>query len=209
MKITFSLALWLSLFLMSCSMARRPTHVFYLHGKIVEEQGVNAYSETFGPYLYQDIIDSLSGDGIVMHNEVRTTKTDFYAFGQKISRQIDSLIREGFKPERITVVGASKGAVLAMYVSHLNTQPINYVLLGANNDYVEKENDWTLHGRILGIYEASDALAGKNYQHWIAKSKATAQYVELQLHTGLGHGFLYRPLPEWLGPARAWMDDGK
>jgi hypothetical protein len=27
---------------------------------------------------------------------------------------------------------------------------------------------------------------------------------EIVLRTGLGHGFLYRPLPEWMTPALAW-----
>ncbi len=27
---------------------------------------------------------------------------------------------------------------------------------------------------------------------------------EIVVHTGLGHGFLYRPLPEWLNPVVEW-----
>jgi hypothetical protein len=28
---------------------------------------------------------------------------------------------------------------------------------------------------------------------------------EIVLRTGLGHGFIYRPLPEWVNPAVEWI----
>ena len=30
------------------------THIFYLHGRIVQEQGINALSEKFGKYEYAE-----------------------------------------------------------------------------------------------------------------------------------------------------------
>ena len=63
-------------------------HVFYLHGMIIEVQGVNAVSDDFGPYKYNSIIDSLDAAGYQVHSEVRTAKNDFNAFCQKVSREI-------------------------------------------------------------------------------------------------------------------------
>ena len=186
--------------------ATHEKHVFYLHGMIIEMQGIHAVSEQFGPYEYTAILDSLEASGAVVHSEVRTEETDFTGFAEKTSEQIDSLIAHGVAPSDITVVGASKGGMLAMNISHLNKHPVNYVLLGADSDYSEKTFDWTLHGNILGIYERTDDIAGNNYQYWIDRSPEALRFVALEINTGLSHGFLYRPIPEWLYPAREWIN---
>ena len=49
------------------------------------------------------------------------------------------------KPENITVIGASKGAIIASNISNINKNPINYVLLAGNNDYQEEHNNWLFH----------------------------------------------------------------
>lgn len=180
-------------------------HLFYLHGRIIELQGTDAVSPEFGPYLFNAIIDSLKVTGNVLHFEVRNAQTDFDEFCRKTSAEIDQLISEGIAPGEITVIGASKGAVMAMAISDLNQNPVNYVLLGANNDYLEKTYSWNLHGRILGIYERSDSIAGKDYSFWIHASSNAKEFQELEINTGLGHGFLYRPRKAWLEPARNWM----
>ncbi|MFK7933387.1 MAG: alpha/beta hydrolase [Saprospiraceae bacterium] len=195
------------IWLLHCTNTTPPKqHIFYLHGRIVELQGANAEHPQFGKYLYHDIIDSLKTENTIVHHDLRPADVDFNAYAERIAQQIDSLIQMKVAPEYITVVGASKGAVLAMYISHLNPNPINYVLLAANNDYIERENDWRLHGRILGIYERSDSLAGKHYRHWIARSTEAVRFEEIEINTGLGHGFLYRPLGEWLELTRGWIE---
>lgn len=181
-------------------------HLFYLHGRIIELQGIQAVSPQFGPYEYEKIIDSLSTITSYIHAEVRKDTVDFYDFCTHISAEIDQLISDGVDPQSITVLGASKGAVMAMQISHDNPNPINYVLLAANNDNIEQTNDWSLNGRILGIYETSDQLAGKNYDYWLARSEQTLAFEQIELNTGLGHGFIYQPLPEWLEPLKKWME---
>ena len=196
--------LWAGL---SCAQHSQPRkHVFYLHGMIVQVQGINAVSETFGPYRYTDIVDSLKAAGYEVHSEVRPPDTQFEAYARKISGQIDELIGKGVKAGDITVIGASAGAQMAMAVSDQNPNPVNYVLLAANSDRLESTYSWKLHGRILGIYERSDQIAGKNYDHWKDRSADALEFVQLEIHTGLDHGFLYQPLREWLEPARLWMD---
>ena len=201
-----------SFWLLSASLAGQDTrpvkHVFYLHGMIIEVQGVNAVSDVFGPYKYSGIVDSLNAAGYQVHSEVRTAKTDFNAFCQKVSREIDQLILDGVSPRAITVIGASKGAMMAMQISGLNKHPVNYVLLGANSDSTEQRFDWELHGHILGIYEKSDTVAGKDYSYWINRSPEAKEFEQLEINTGLGHGFLYRPIKEWLGPAKEWIERG-
>jgi len=189
--------------LISCSQKQESMkHIFYLHGMIIEIQGINAVSPQFGAYEYTAIIDSLEATGAEVHAEVRTENTDFYEFGKKISKEIDVLISKGVNPEDITVIGASKGGMIAMYISDLNTNNVNYVLLGSSSEYSQKTFDFNLHGNILGIYEKSDTVAGNNYQHWIDKSTNATSFEQLQINTGLGHGFLYTPNRAWLNPAR-------
>lgn len=199
--------LFLATFFLSCQSSLTSTkHVFYLHGRIIELQGINAISEQYGRYEYQRIIDSLKSTRAVVHGEVRMATTDFEAFCQKTSKEIDDLINNGIMPGDITVIGASKGAVMAMNIANQNTHPINYVLLAANNDYTERENDWNLHGNILAIYEKSDAIGGKHYQYWIDRSTNAKRFKQIEINTGLGHGFLYRPIPEWWEPTKKWIN---
>ncbi|MFK7972382.1 MAG: hypothetical protein AB8F95_18580 [Bacteroidia bacterium] len=201
--------LLLSSFVAGCQSEDKATkHIFYLHGRIIEVQGVDAVSEKFGEYHYNDIIDSLKSTGAVIHNEVRTTQTDFQTFCIRTSGEIDRLIAKGVKPEDVTVIGASKGAVMAMNISNMNIHPVNYVLLAANNAYIEREQQWNLHGRILGIYERSDSLAGRPYDHWITVSSNAVEFEQIEINTGLGHGFLYQPLEAWLRPVKKWMYAG-
>ena len=184
-------------------------HLFYLHGRIIELQGLPAESPEFGRYEYQAIIDSFRQNGFVVHHQVRTATSDFFSFVEALSLEIDSLLNEQVTPSNITVVGASKGAVMSMYLSHLNPVPIRYVLLGANNDQIEEQFDWQLHGTILGVYEASDLLAGKNYDYWANRSPKAERFEQLRLNTGLDHGFFYRPIQEWLKPTIAWAKHGQ
>ncbi len=189
--------------LISCSQKKESMkHIFYLHGMIIEVQGIHAVSPQFGAYKYTAIVDSLKATGADVHAEVRTEKTDFYEFGKKISKEIDELIAKGVAPSDITVIGASKGGMIAMYISDMNINKVNYVLLGSSSDYTRKTFDWNLHGNILGIYEKSDTVAGNSYQYWIDKSSNAASFEQLQINTGLGHGFLYTPNKAWLDPAR-------
>jgi hypothetical protein len=95
---------------------------------------------------------------------------------------------------------------MAMDIANRNTHPVNYVLLAANNDRLEQEYDWNLHGNILGIYERSDSIAGKDYRYWINRSTHAVRFEQLELNTGLNHGFLYSPIPEWFTPAKNWMN---
>ncbi|WP_297795731.1 hypothetical protein [uncultured Eudoraea sp.] len=179
-------------------------HIFYLHGMIIEVQGINAVSDQFGPYEYNAIIDSLKATGAEVHAEVRTEETDFFEFGKKISKEIDGLISKGVAPSDITVIGASKGGMIAMYISDMNPHKINYVLLGSDSPYTRKTFDFNLHGTILGIYERSDNIAPDNYQYWIDKSTNAGKFEQLRINTGLGHGFLYTPNKAWLLPATEW-----
>ena len=180
-------------------------HIFYIHGRIMEIQGRNAYSEDFGKYEFDSIISAIKVEKSVVHYEIRNKNVDPKEYAILVSKQIDSLINNGVKPIDITVVGASKGAIIASHISSLNTKPINYILLAGNNEYQETNNDWKFHGQILCIYDLSDGIAGKNYSYWKNRKNFTTKFEQLEIQTNLGHGFLYKPLSVWTEPARKWI----
>lgn len=182
-------------------------HVFYLHGRIIEMQGKNAVSEVFGTYEFDSIVAALNGENTVVHAEVRATDVDTREYALHMVKQIDSLIENGVVATNITVIGASKGAIIAAHLSSFCIHPINYVFIAGNNDYQEANNDWKFHGQVLCIYDPSDEIAGKDYSYWNNKEQLTTKFEQLALNTNLGHGFLYKPLDVWVVPVRNWIND--
>lgn len=189
----------------SCN-AQLPTkHIFYLHGRIIEQQGKNAISEQYGKYELDSIITALKVENGIVHAEIRNSNVDYKLYAEKVSKQIDELLESGIEAKNITVIGASKGAIIACNISSLNTNAINYVFLAGNNDYQEMNNEWKFHGQVLCIYDSSDDIAGKNYDYWKAKDNFTTKFEQIELKTNLGHGFLYKPLNVWMEPTKKWI----
>lgn len=180
-------------------------HIFYIHGRIIEMQGKNAFSEEYGTYEFDSIISALKVENAIIHSEIRNTDVDVKKYAIHISKQIDSLINLKINPKNITVIGASKGAIIAANVSDINVNAINYVLLAGNNEQQELNNDWKFHGQVLSIYDLSDGIAGKNYDFWKNKKNYTTKFEQLEINTNLGHGFLYKPLEAWVKPTRKWV----
>lgn len=180
-------------------------HIIYIHGRIIEEQGKNAVSEEFGKYELDGIIAALKVANSTVHYDVRKENVEPREYAVKISKQIDSLIHLGVKATNISVIGASKGAVIASNVSDINLNPINYILLAGNNQFQETNNNWKFHGQVLCIYDLSDTIAGKNYDHWKNNENYTTKFEQLELKTNMGHGFLYKPLAAWIKPTKKWI----
>ncbi len=180
-------------------------HIFYIHGRIIEQQGKNAFSESYGEYDLDGILAAIEVNESVIHYEIRTENVNVRAYAMKVSKQVDSLISLGVEPINITVIGASKGAIIASNVSDLNKHHINYIFLAGNNEYQEQNNDWKFHGQVLCIYDLSDEIAGKNYSYWKTKDNHTTKFKQLEIKTNLGYGFLYKPLDDWTKPAKKWI----
>ena len=194
---------------MKLKVAARDKHIFYIHGRILEVQGKNAYSEHFGKYEFDNIVSALKVENSIVHDEVRNENVNPQEYAIYVSKQIDSLISKGVLPIDITVVGASKGAIITANISDVNINPINYILLAGNHDYIEANNDWKFHGQVLCIYDLSDQIAGKNYDYWKNKENFTTKFEQIEIKTNLGHGFLFKPLSVWIEPAKKWISTQK
>ena len=59
-------------------------YLFYLHGKIIEDQGLPAISPSYGEYEYEAILEKLRGHGFVVISEQRPKNTDGATYARKI-----------------------------------------------------------------------------------------------------------------------------
>lgn len=178
-------------------------YLFYLHGRIVEDQGPDAVSPEFGRYEYAAILERLAETDVIVVSEVRAPATDVEAYADTVASQIRHLIARGVEPRNVTVIGASKGSAIAMLVSTRLAEPVRYVLLASCNDYVADAVTSSLHGDVLSIYEASDPY-GQSCGSIFERSPDLGERHEIRLDTGLRHGFLYKPLEAWVRPALSW-----
>ncbi|MBE9462288.1 serine hydrolase domain-containing protein [Dyadobacter subterraneus] len=181
-------------------------YVFFLHNKFIEENDLDAKHPDYGIAEYDQILDYYTKQNFVVISEKRPGKTDVKLYAQKVVNQIDSLLSKGIKPSKITVIGTSKGGYIAQFVSSLaKNKDLNYVFIGGcGEEDIVKIPDINFSGNILSIYEKSDTI-GQSCTNMKLKSVNTiSRYKEIELNTGLKHGFLFKALPEWLEPSSKW-----
>ena len=185
-------------------------YLFYLHGKIVEDQGANAVDTVngYGAYQYEDILNAFRKANFIVLSEVRQKNTDPVEYAHKVVSQIDSLIKDGVNANDITVVGASKGAVIAMLISsYLKNKVVNFVFLaGCMNNLLQAFPQIQFCGNILSVYEKSDDIGHSCAEFKTKTSLAIPHYKEIELNTGLKHGFIFKPLQVWVEPAIQWAN---
>ena len=179
-------------------------HLIYLHGRIIEDQGVRPTHPRFGVYEYEEILKTLAGRGLVVISESRPPQTDVGEYAVKVAAQVTALIDAGVPPEHITVVGFSKGGEIAILASSLVANDlINFVFMASCGPRFANRPEIVPRGRLLGIREASDDLAG-SCDELFARSPPGSYRAEIVLELGGGHGAFYRPHPEWVEPVVAW-----
>ena len=105
--------------------------MFYLHGKIIEDQGIPAVTPEFGTYEYEAIWNKLSNHGFTIISEQIPKNSDETKYATRVAGQITELLNADVPAKNIIVVGASKGAGITIAISNiLANQKLNYVLLG-------------------------------------------------------------------------------
>lgn len=186
-------------------------YLFYLHGKIIEDQGIPAVSPDYGEYEYQAILEKLSSYGFVVISEQRAKNADVIEYAGRVADQVSALLKAGVPAKNIMVVGASKGAWIAIDISHLlENEALNYVILGiCNPDVVAtfKQDQTYLYGNVLSIYDSADLEYAGSCTDLFAASAANgglSRHDEIVLNVGTGHGILYQPLDEWVLPTVQW-----
>ncbi len=178
-------------------------YVIYLHGRIIEDEGVRPTHPRFGVYEYEAILEELAGDGLEVISEVRPPRADGAEYARRTAQQVRGLIAAGVPEDHITVMGFSKGGAIAILTSwELQKPAVRYVWLAACGDWAFRMSALVPAGRILSIHEASDEL-GVSCEPLFGRSDLiTAE--EVRIDTGEQHGAFYRPVPEWIMPAVEW-----
>lgn len=180
-------------------------YLFYLHGLIIENEGVRPTSPRFGVYEYEEILETFKDRGFIVISEPRPKGTDPEQYATKVVGQIKSLLKAGVRAENITVVGASRGGGIAMIAStRLKNRQVKFAILAACGDWdVYKKVGIDLWGAILSVYDDKDDVAG-TCSDFFKKSTGISKKKEVVLKLGQGHGILYRPLKEWVDPITDW-----
>jgi hypothetical protein len=178
-------------------------YLFYISGYIVTSENTRPTSPRFGVYEYKKILEAFEQRGFIVISEARKQSQEIEPFAKNVAAHVRQLLKAGVPPQNITVVGASQGAWMAMLVStYIANRDLNFVFLGACAAEDGLLNLVDLHGNVLFISERTDKRG--SCQRFRDDAKGLRDYKDLELNTGHKHGFLYRPLNEWVEPVVQW-----
>ena len=184
-------------------------YIFFIHNQFLEENHDGTFSDKYNVTVdYKGILQSFKEDGFIVLSEKRIKNTDTKKYAEKIVFQIDSLIKTGIKPNHITIVGTSKGGYIAQYVSTIIANPkLNFVFVGCYQESdIGNYPEINFCGNILTIYEKSDVFGVSAIKRKETSKLKINQFKEIELNTGLKHGFLYIASEEWLKPCKMWAN---
>jgi pimeloyl-ACP methyl ester carboxylesterase len=189
-----------------------PHHLVYLHGRIVQvQQDSRPRHPEHGDYELEQILGTFRDRGFVVHDGIRPKDASVSESADRLVGKLRKLHESGVSTDHITVVGASMGAGIALLASaRLQDPEARFVLLGLclsdGARQVNRAEGAAPSGKFLSVRESSDELT-RPCAPWHDKSEPGTSKIsarEIVLDTGLRHGFLYRPLPEWVDPLVAW-----
>lgn len=184
---------------------RAQHYLFYLHGLIIEEAGIRPKSEEHGYYEYQLIVEELAAQGFTVISEVREKGTQIIPYAEKVVAQVNTLLDRGVPPGNIVIVGASKGGIIAAYVSSiLKQKDLHYLFLAGLFEKCLADKDLKLYGHVLSIHDRSDILSITPHLYF-QRSAGLGQFQEIVVSLDIGHGLIYRPYPDWIDPLLAWL----
>ncbi|HEY7515118.1 MAG TPA: subclass B3 metallo-beta-lactamase [Vicinamibacteria bacterium] len=180
----------------------RARYALYVHGRILEEQGIGAVSADFGLYQYEAILHALAARGFKVVAERRAGDPG-PDYPKKLAARVRKLIQAGVPASQVTVVGASKGGLLTLAAAaEVQEDAVSYVVLAGCGSPTEAFAS-RLRGRILSVYDADDRFR-PSCEPTFAGAPKLADKREIVVRKELDHGLLYRPLADWLDPLVEW-----
>lgn len=208
MKISLLIGILFCSTLFACGTKNDDRFIFFLHNRFLEEHELNELHPEFGRTEYNKIIAEFEKNGLKVFSEKRNGNVNAREYAVGIVNQIDSLIKSGTESRKITIVGTSKGGYIAQYVSTLANNPdLNFVFIASfRNSDIENISEINYCGNILTIYEKSDPFGVSALERKNTSSCEIKHFEEIELNTGMGHGFLFKPLKEWIEPTIKWAN---
>lgn len=207
------------------TMDTKSPYLFYLHGKFPEMQGADSTHRLYSKkYETTAIAKSFSDKGYVVITEIRKRDTNIDDYANKVANQIKKLISAGVNPSNISVVGHSKGGLIALSVAgKISSEQIKYAILagcirptatniaGENprQEFAQRiSNDApNAVGQMLSLYDIEDDLAYtcKEYVDASKKLQFTEQMLNTGSRSGYGHAIFYAPESKWIDPLYEWL----
>ncbi|HET7360850.1 MAG TPA: alpha/beta hydrolase [Salinimicrobium sp.] len=208
MKISLLIGFIFSSTLFMCGNNDEERFIFFLHNRFLEEHDLNENHPEYGQTEYLAIIEEFEKSGFEVIREKRNGNVNARDYALKVINQIDSLIKKGTEPNKITVVGTSKGGYIAQYVSTLANNPnLNFVFIASYRDSdIQNIPEINYCGNILTIYEKTDPFGVSALKRKETSSCEIRHFKEIELNIGMGHGFIFKPLKEWVEPTIKWAN---
>lgn len=207
---TFLLALLFSLtsFSQTETAKKEQRYIFFLHNAYVEQNDLSVAHPEYGKAEYNEILASFRKDNFIVYSEIRSKNTNAVEYAKKVVKQIKGLLKKGISPNKITVIGTSKGGYIAQYVStYLANPDVNFVFIGCFRDSdIEEIPDINFCGNILTIYEKSDVYGVSAIKRKETSKLKINHFKEIELNTNLKHGFLYKASDNWIAPSKKWAN---
>jgi hypothetical protein len=189
-----------------------PRHLIYLHGRVVQEQqDARPRHPEWGYYELEKILATFRERGFLVTGEIRPKGQSVSAAADGVVAQVKRLLGSGVPPQRVIVVGGSMGAAIALLASvRLQNPELRLAVLGAcmsrTVPLLVEEHGARPAGRILSFRETSDETS-EPCPAWSEAASSSLRVREVVLSTGLHHGFLYLPLPQWVEPVVGWASE--
>lgn len=212
-----AVALVLSALAASAAAGEASRPLIYLHGRIIQDQqDPRPRHPEWGYYELEQILATLRARGFAVTGEMRPRGRSLSDSADHVVAQVRGLLASGVPARRITLVGGSMGAAIALIASVRLQQPeLRLAVLGACMSLtvpgLVEEHGRRPAGRVLSFRETSDETS-EPCPAWSDDAEGAAPGArlvvrEVVLNTGQHHGFLYRPLPEWVDPLVQWALD--
>ncbi len=177
--------------------------VIYLHNAWYEKHKGGEPHPKFGVYD-MDGIKAALGQEVSFEAPERAAGLSPSAAAEALVNRLEDKIAQGRDPWTVKVIGASKGAYIAMLASELMRKPaVRWVLVGGCNPKRLRGREPELTGRVLSIYETSDTVAGP-CPTGTPLTRSTQSFRQISINAGTNHGFLFTADPAWVGPAKDW-----
>jgi hypothetical protein len=193
---------------LACGSKNSERYIFFLHNRFLEEHELIDLHPEFGRTEYNEIVTEFEKSGLNVISEKRKGNVNAREYAIRIVNQIDSLIITGINSNKITVVGTSKGGYIAQFVSTLAlNQDLNFVFIASfRNSDIQNIPEINYCGNILTIYEKSDPYGVSALERKKTSNCEIKHFKEIELNTRMGHGFLFKPLKEWIEPTIKWAN---
>jgi len=182
------------------------SYVVYSHGLIVAGESPTPVHPDWGKYDFPGIKSVLAAGGnyhLVAHHRPKNTEVGPYV--EQFGNWVRLLVSKGVNPERITLIGFSRGGeITARTASELRPLPINTVLLATCWKHgIQDQPAIKLSGRFLSIFETTDVAL--TCEKVADRSDELTDFKEVAISTGDGHGAFFRPRSEWIDPLLSWL----